>query len=263
VKKVILFLILLCFTITIIYSQNSTGFGTRLNLSDKSYNYGNSANQTDITYKKPSFEIIGTNSIHSQNNFSKFSLGYTFEVGLSFFKFTKKETQFPSSSLWESDTVGYKFTEDFKAKKIHITNCIDFKYKINEKFTLINSIGLKIENKDGYEQIEDTREKSYIFEVDHFQDNYSETRQNKDVYNYPNNFPLNLKLIIIPQLQVNYKNFSMKIQIYQDVLNINNYFNPIDIGSINYTTFTGLGIVFLTKPKVPEIESDYIETVDL
>jgi len=263
VKKVILVFVLLCFSVTVIYSQNSTGFGTRLNLSDKYYNYGNSADQTDITYKKPSIEIIGANSIYTQNDSSKFSLGYTFEVGLSFLKFTKKEIHLPFSSLWESDTVGYKFTEDFKVRKIHITNCIDFKYRINEKFTLINSIGLKIENKDGYKRIDDTEEKSYIFEDDNFQDHYFEARQTKDVYNYTNNFPLNLKLIIIPQLQINYTTFSMKIQVYQDLLNINSHINLIDIGSINYTTFTGLGVVFLTKPKVPETEIEYIDTIDL
>jgi len=52
----------------------------------------------------------------------------------------------------------------------------------------------------------------------------------------------------------------MKIQIYQNLLNINNHTHLINIDSINYTTFTGLYIAFSIKPKIHEI--DYVYTID-
>ncbi len=99
------------------YSQNSAGLGTRLNISDKQYHLENYTNQINIAYKNPTLEILGFNSIQSQNNSSKFSVGYTFEVGLTFHKFTKKETNISNNSIYVSDTIGYRLTEDFKVKK--------------------------------------------------------------------------------------------------------------------------------------------------
>lgn len=142
-----------------------------------------------------------------------------------------------------------EYSEDFKVRKIHITNFIDFKYKINDKLSFITSVGFKIENKDGHTQIDNSMLQSYIYENDNYQDDKSEKRKNTLFYsNYETKFPLNFKLIIVPQIQIKFDYFSMKIQIYQDMLNLNNHINKIDIGSLNYPTYTGVGIIFSTTP---------------
>ncbi len=247
--KSVLTSLFLLLTVITSFSQNTVGVGTRLTLSGKSYHFGYSENQTDITYKKPAFEIIGMNSIYAQNDSSKFSLGYTFEVGLSFLTFTKNQTTLPLHPSWKSDTIGHKKTENYRVRKLHITNFIDFRYKINTKLTLINSIGFKIENKDGFDEIDNSNQFTYIYKTDNFQDNNSNKRETKTIYNYENHFPFNFKLIVVPQLQIEFDQFSIKIQIYQDLFNLNNHIKRIDVGSINYTTFTGLGIVLSTPHK--------------
>jgi hypothetical protein len=80
------------------------------------------------------------------------------------------------------------------------------------------------------------------------QDLYFDKRENKISYTY-NKFPLNFKFIIIPQLQIDFDQFSMKLQIYQDLFNIDKYIEVINIGSFNYTTFTGFGVVICANSK--------------
>ena len=247
-KSMLTFFFLLLTVITSL-SQNTAGVGTRLTLSDKLYHFGNSENKTDITYEKPSFEIIGLNSNYTQSDSSKFSLGYTFEVGLSFFKFTKNQTRHCHFILvGKVIQLDIKKTKDFKVRKIHITNFIDFRYKINTKLTLINSIGFKIENKDGFDEIDNSNQFTYIYETDNYQDNNSNKRENKTIYNYQNHFPLNFKLILVPQLQIEFDQFSIKIQIYQDLFNLNNHIKRIDVGSIKLHYFYRLGYSPLNSP---------------
>lgn len=93
----ILTILLLSFTVG--FSQNSTGAGTRLKLSDKKYYLGTTENQSNVNYNKPSVEIIGINSILSKNDSSKFNLGYTFEIGISFSKFTKTLINLPLQTI--------------------------------------------------------------------------------------------------------------------------------------------------------------------
>jgi hypothetical protein len=142
--------------------KNSTGAGTRLKLSDKNYYLGTSEIQSNVIYNKPSFEIIGVNSIVSKNDSSKFNLGYTFEIGILFLNFTKTFINILLQTNWENDTIGYKIIEDYKVGKIQFTNFIDISYKINDKFTLITSAGFKVENKDGHTKIENSRQQNYI-----------------------------------------------------------------------------------------------------
>ena len=45
----------------------------------------------------------------------------------------------------------------------------------------------------------------------------------------------------------------LKIQLYQELLDINKYLSLIDIGEINYTTFSGLGILITEKSKPKKV----------
>lgn len=106
--KLVSIFTLIFLSLSVSFSQNSLGAGTRLKLGDKNYYSGNLTYQTNVFYTKPSFEIIGINSTNTSNDSLKFSLGYTFEVGLSFFNFTKEDIYLPNHPNWVTDTVGYR-----------------------------------------------------------------------------------------------------------------------------------------------------------
>ena len=69
-------------------SQNSLGFGVKLNLST----VDNSNQNSKLKFNSPSVQFIGINSICRQNDSTKFNIGHTFEVGLSFLKFHETTT---------------------------------------------------------------------------------------------------------------------------------------------------------------------------
>lgn len=226
-----------------VFSQNSIGAGTRLKISDFDYFYGGLENKTNILYTNPSFELIGTNSFIQNNNSSKFQFGYTFEVGFSFYKFTKINSFLPIDPYWKIDTVGIETKENFKGKKVQFSNFVDFHIKINNKLTFITSLGFKLENRGGYKRIDNTGFSAFITVEDNYKDEHIEKRESISAENFQNRFPLNFKLILAPQLQIKFNEFYLKIQLFQDLLNINKYINAIDVGGINYRTFSGLGII--------------------
>lgn len=152
------------------------------------------------------------------------------------------------------DTIGTERKSSYSVKKVHISNYIDFNFKLTKKLTLIASLGLKIENRDGHTKIKNSTQLNYILSSQAPQLNTQ--FNNTQLYNQ-NRFPINFKLLILPQLLIELNEFNIKIQIHQDILNINRYIDAIDVGSINYITQTGIGIIISTKHKSQKRQSEY------
>lgn len=241
-KSLSLFILILI-TQNNILAQNYLGAGARIKFSNIEYHYGNSIVQTDLDYYQPSIEIIGTNTINQNKTSSKFEFGYTFEVGFSIGRFSETNTYMPVEPHWDSDTIGHRTFAKFKSRKVQFSNFLDLRFKLNKKITLISSIGFKLENREGNKRIKDSNYSTFITSNSNFHDRNSGDRLDIDVKYYINRFPLNFKLIFVPQLQIEFDEFFLKIQFYQDFLNINKHLTPLNIGGINYTTFSGLGIV--------------------
>lgn len=241
-KVNLLFFVILLFQFNLI-GQNSIGAGGRLKFSVFDYHYGNSTIQTDLKYNQPVTEIVGTNSFYQNKTSSKFEIGYTFEVGLELSRYSETNIRIPIEPQWNSDTIGYRTGAKFKSRKIQFSNYIDLRYKITKKITLINSLGFKLENRGGNKVIKGSYYSAYITIKDNHTDANSDERLDINVEYYENRFPLNFKFTFIPQLQLEFDQFFFKIQFYQDLLNINKYLKPLNIGGINYRNFSGIGII--------------------
>jgi len=240
-------LLALLFVLNVGFNQNSVGIGMRIKKSDMTYYYGISTNQSNIDYVKPSYEFVGFKTYYNTSNTNKILFGYTLEVGVCTFKFNETRVYLPTNPYWESDTIGSIHSKSYKGRKVNITNYLDFRIRINKKVTFINSLGFKIQNREGFKAIKNSGKSSLIFENDNYVDYFSDKRKNINVYNYQNRFPLNFKFVFIPQLQISFNSYQFRIQLYQDFFNINKWIKPIDIGGVNYTNFTGVGIVIETN----------------
>ncbi|MGV6862038.1 MAG: hypothetical protein ACWA41_09715 [Putridiphycobacter sp.] len=257
--------ILVILTLLVLYSpqgfaQLNIGVGTRLKLVNNKYYYEieNSTSVVNLEFNQPSFEVVGRTSNYKTKDSSKFEFGYTFEVGLLFSGYKMTTYNVPDISYWEPDTVGSYRIEYNKLRKLNISNFFDVRYKINDRLTLVNSFGLKIENRDGDSEHKKLKNySSYLFEADNYVD---DKKQERDLIEYPNfygeRFPIHFRLVYLPQLIFDFNQFSLNVQLYQDLININSYFNKMDTGIINYSSFTGIGLILVKKAKQDQVWLD-------
>lgn len=251
--------------ITNCYTQIHTQFGSRLKFVNQNFHYKSSSDNYPISYshrdskiKYPAFELIGrSTSYSSQDDSTRFKVNYTLEVGLLFFKLDEKRVSVPSNPDWVSDTIGTYYTRTAKGTKLEISNFIDFTFLISDKYTLISSIGLKIESRDGIKKSDN--EYGYLLDNYEHNDPFESKRKYvpySNLYQSSKTFPLTFKLLLSPQLIIKYDRLSLNVNITQDVFIINNLFEDLIIGKLNLSTYTGIGLFIIPhfEKKIDESE---------
>lgn len=164
---------------------------------------------------------------------TRFSVKYTLELGLKYYQFfgTAKHRQtnlddFPS--LYGASNIN--------VREVSWKNGVDFIYRINKKYTLINTLGVKvaIPNRVKEEKLTGIGRRLY-----------PET----STENIPFINPL-ISIDVSPQLLMHFDGWSLGLHLNQNAFIVNNVFNrfndsPTNLGKMQLSTFTSFGFSFM------------------
>ncbi len=219
------------------FGQINFQLGQALTVGNKNADYevayDNYIGSYHSDFRKAGTETFFKVSSYKPWDSTKFSVKYTLEFGLKYFTYYGASTHKPTVE-YLGDTPFDVGASNFYLRAISWTNGADFIYRINKKFTLINTLGLKVSAVNGGREDalwgSGRRLRSYDLPAEEV----------------PFSNPM-ISLLISPQLLINFKGFSLGLHLNQDLLMINNVINSFkssqsDLGKVQLSTFTSFGI---------------------
>lgn len=252
-KLVLIFSLLFC---TLGNAQLNFQLGQNLTVGNKQVEYEvdfeNSIGYYYSDFRKAGTETFFKVSSYNPWNSDKFSIKYTLEFGLKYFYYYSASTHTSTLSYLENQQFN-NGASNFKSRAFSWTNGADFIYRISDKLTLINTLGVKLEavNRIRGEKIWGSGSGLSFY--------------NLPIEQLPFTNPM-IAVKMAPQLLINLKGFSLGIHVNQDLMVINNFVNKIKSSNINYgkaqlSTFTSFGVSFM--PNFYLVEVDQIDESNL
>lgn len=205
---------------------------------------GNNNGDYEVIYEKyngsyySDFRKIGTETFFKVSSYnpwdtSNFSVKYTLEFGLKYFNYYGSSTHIPTVD-YLGDTPFDVGASNFYLRAFSWTNGVDFIYRINDKFTIINTLGLKVAAVNGGRE-------EVLWGSGRRLRTYDLLNEKLPISN-----PM-ISIIIAPQLLINLKGFSLGLHLNQDLLMVNSVMNTFnnsqtDLGKVQLSAFTSFGI---------------------
>lgn len=239
------------------FSQINFQLGQAMTVGNKSAEYEVAYDNSLGTYYSD-FRKVGTETFFKVSSYNpwdstKFSIKYTLEFGLRYFNYYGSSTHSPTVD-YLGDIVFDAGASVFKLRSVSWSNGADFIYRINDKLSLINTLGLKLAVVNG------GHEKKIW--------GYGRKLRFQDLSegDLPISNPM-ISLHISPQLLINLKGLSLGIHINQDVLMVNNAINAIktsqpDAGKVQISPFTSFGISIMPNFYLMDSKEHLIQDLD-